>query len=138
VAAALAVLGGCGLWREAPPRQNWPILVVPHLSGPKGTVVVAGEESFGELGGLEGHQPFLQATDSAGEIVLEQDFQWPRTDQRLPVGDYTIRLHARTCDGFCSNLDNNDWDICVLPVRIEKDQEAVIVVGERMASCQLA
>jgi hypothetical protein len=90
-------------------------------------------------GGLEGNQPFIRATDASGSTVLEQHFQWPSTKQRLPVGDYIIRVYSRSCNGTCGNLGaQDDVGRCEVPVTVEEGRELHIQISfDDSLSCQL-
>ena len=96
--------------------------VVPDVGDDAAVVATfAAEDSL--TPGVEGSVLFVRLTDPGGMLVLDRPFEWPRDEQLVPPGDYTMLVYFRGCNGNCSML-SGEFPVC--------EHEITLNAGDRL------
>lgn len=120
LAVATTILAACAQNSTATPP-----LVAPPSSPDNATIFIEGL-SFAQ-GFIEGGFPFVRVLSPAGQIVLEQVFEWPSTTQQLPTGSYQVIVYWRACGGNCGTLDPPSFS-CIVEIHPQAREEISITV----------
>jgi hypothetical protein len=124
-------LAGCGVTMFDPDEID-PTAprVVPQVGDDAAVIETSAPEDF-LTPGVEGSVLFVRLTDPAGALVLDRPFDWPRDQQRVPPGDYTMLLYFRGCEGNCSRLSREDDPFCEHEISLAADDRLRIAIESR-------
>jgi hypothetical protein len=133
----MVAFGACS-YQSSDPRFAVPTMMRPSVDARAATIRVEGSPQQLILG-IEGFKSFIRATAPSGQVVLEQMYDWPSTEQKIPPGNYHLTLYQRNCDGNCDVLDPPTLS-CVVDLPIEEGIARTIsitITGFDKVSCEV-
>jgi hypothetical protein len=137
VLIAAVILAACS-YQSSDTRFAVPSMIAPSVDRTAATIHVQGHPEELILG-IEGFKSFVRATAPSGQVVLEQMYDWPTTEQKLSPGHYQLTLYQRNCDGNCDFLDPPALS-CILDMSLEEGDArtiSVTITGFDKVACEV-